>query len=79
MIEPAPRLVVWTDHALVKAQMLGLALADVEEALLGRHAQRTHNTGAADWLIRSGGLAVAYNYPADDELTALIVTLWRRG
>jgi hypothetical protein len=46
-------LVVWTDHALVKAQMLGLASTDVEEALLGRHAQRTHNTGAADWLIRA--------------------------
>jgi hypothetical protein len=78
MTEPAPRLVVWTDHALVKAQMLSLTLTDVEEALLGRHAQRTHNTGAADWLIRSGGLAVAYNYPADDELTVLIVTLWRQ-
>jgi hypothetical protein len=56
-------LIVWTDHALVKAQMLGLALTDVEERLLSSHAQRTSNTGAADWLIRSGGLAVRTTIP----------------
>jgi hypothetical protein len=79
MTEPAPRLVVWTDHALLKAQMLGFALTDVEEAWLGRQFHRAHKAAAADWLIRSGGLAVAYDYAVDDELTALIVALWRQG
>ena len=35
---------------------------------------------AADWLVVSGRLAVAYNHPLEgDELTALVVTLWRRS
>lgn len=76
----APRIVVWTDHALVKAQVLGIARADVEDAVLSGHESRSRNTGAADWLIVAGGLAIVYNHPAgDDELVALIVTLWRRS
>ncbi len=72
-------MVEWTDHALAKAQLLGIARADVEDAILAQHERRSRNTGAADWLVVSGRLAVAYNYPADDELTALVVTLWRRS
>ena len=76
----APRIVAWTDHAFAKAQLLGIARTDVEDAVLSDHASRSKNTGAADWLIASGSLTVAYNHPADgDELTALIVTLWREG
>lgn len=71
-------MVEWTDHALVKAQLLGLARTDVEDAVLTRHERRSRNTGAADWLVVSGGVAIAYKYPGDDELTALVVTLWRR-
>ncbi len=74
-----PRIVEWTDHALAKAQLLSIARADVEEAVLRGHERRSRNTGAADWLVVSGRLAVAYNYPAHDELTALVVTLWRRS
>jgi hypothetical protein len=76
--ESGPRIVTWTDHAVVKAQLLGVPQTDVEEAVLSGHDQRTRNTGAADWLVVSGRIAVAYNHPAADELTALIVTLWRR-
>ena len=72
-------MVDWTDHALAKAQLLGIARADVEDAVLAQHERRSRNTGAADWLVVAGRLAVAYNYPADDELTALVVTLWRRS
>ena len=75
-----PRLVIWTDHALAKADLLGLARADVEDAVLDRYDERTRNTGAADWLVVIGRLAVAYNYPDDGDLTtARVVTLWRRG
>jgi hypothetical protein len=79
MIDPGPRLVAWTDHALVKAQLLGVARADIEDAVLSGHGQRKLNTGAADWLIVAGRVAIAYNHPVDDELTALVVTVWRQG
>jgi hypothetical protein len=77
--QKGPRIVEWTDHALAKAQLLSIARADVEEAVLTLHERRSRNTRAAAWLVVSGRLAVAYNYPARDELTALIVTLWRRS
>jgi hypothetical protein len=56
-------MVEWTDHALAKAQLLGIARADVRDAILAKHERRSRNTGAADWLVVSGRLAVAYNYP----------------
>jgi hypothetical protein len=74
-----PRIVRWSDHALVKADLLGFARADVEHAVLDGHRRRIRNPGAADWLAHAGGLVVAYNHPdAGDEVAALIVTLWRR-
>jgi hypothetical protein len=75
-----PRIIVWSDHALTKAQLLGIARVDVENAILDGHQPRTRNTGAADWLLAHGRLAIAYSHPVDgDELTALVVTLWRRS
>jgi hypothetical protein len=79
MPDAGPSRVEWTDHALAKAALLGIARGDVEDAILMHHRRRTRNTGAADWLLASGRLATAYNYPAADELTALVVTLWRRS
>jgi len=80
MMPDAPRIVAWTDHALAKAQLLGITRIDVEDAVLEGHPSRSKNTGAADWLVVSGRLAIAYNHPADgDELVAVIVTLWRTG
>jgi len=55
-------MVEWTDHALAKAQLLGISRADVEDAVLERHERRSRNTGTADWLVVSGRIAVAYNY-----------------
>jgi hypothetical protein len=75
-----PTLVVWTDHAVVKADLLGATRTDVEDAVLQRHGERTRNTGAADWLLVVGRLAIAYNHPdGGDQTTARVVTLWRRG
>jgi hypothetical protein len=77
--EPAPSHVTWSEHALVKAHLLGYARSDVEELILTGHDARGRNTGAADWLVRSGRLVVAYNFPGADDLTAHVVTLWRRA
>jgi hypothetical protein len=80
MAHEGPRLVEWTDHAFVKAEMFGITRTDVERVVLEGHAGRTRNTRAADWLVSEGRLMVAYNYPhRDDSLTALVVTLWRRA
>jgi hypothetical protein len=74
----SPTIVVWSDHALVKADMLGVARADVEDTVLNGHQRRTRNTRAADWLATSPGLAIAYNHPdSGDQTTARVVTLWR--
>jgi hypothetical protein len=73
-----PRIVVWSEHSLAKADFLGIARSDVEDAVLTGHRRRTRNTGAADWLVVAGRLFIAYNYPdGGDELTARVVTLWR--
>jgi hypothetical protein len=45
---PAPTLVALTDHALVKAQQLGIASLDVDDAVLANHEKRTRNTRASD-------------------------------
>jgi hypothetical protein len=79
MTESRPSTVTWSEHALVKAQMLGYARNDVEELVLAEHAHRTRNTGAADWRLQSGRLVVAYDFPTADGLTAHVVTLWRQA
>lgn len=76
---PEPRIVAWTDLAVVKANLLGIARADIEDAVLTRHRERSRNTRAADWLLVSGRVVIAYNHPASNELTALIVTVWRQS
>jgi hypothetical protein len=78
MPDPEPRLVAWTDHALVKAELLGVPRTDIEEAVVAGHGARERNTGVADWIVTTRAFTIAYNFPAD-ELTALVVTLWRRG
>lgn len=65
---------------MVKAQVLGEPRIQIEDALLANHARRVRNTGAADWLLTIGTLAVAYNHPdGGDDVTARIVTIWRRN
>jgi hypothetical protein len=53
-----PTVVVWTDHALAKAQLLGIARADVEDAVLADHEKRTRN-------LPRCGLAAAVRVPRD--------------
>jgi len=45
---PAPRRVRWTDHALEKAALLGIALTDVEHAVIEQHHRRRRNARSAD-------------------------------
>jgi hypothetical protein len=64
---------------LVKADLLGFTRTDVEQAVLAGHARRRRNSGAGDWLLVAGRLAVVYKHPVSgDGLIALVVTLWRR-
>lgn len=75
----APRRVVWTDHALVKARTLGLARTDVEVRVLDGHGSRERNAGSGDWRILVGRVVVVYNHPdREDSLSARVVTVWRR-
>jgi hypothetical protein len=77
-VTDAPHVIRWTGHALVKADMLGIARSDVEAAILDGHHRRTRNPGAAEWRVRAGQMVIAYDYPDDaDETTARVVTLWR--
>lgn len=74
----APSRVNWTDHALTKAELLGLARADAEEAVRAGHARRARNPRSADWLVGFNRYTIAYNHPdGDDAESARIVTLWR--
>ncbi len=74
-----PISVRWTRHAADKAQQLGFARNDVEEALLARHSERRRNRGNAGWRVIAGGLVVVYEHPDGDEpLVARIVTIWRQ-
>lgn len=61
-------------NALVKAQIFGIAWADIEGSALEGHERRGRNAGGADWLLRVGRLAIAYNHPVDgDDPTARVV------
>jgi hypothetical protein len=75
----APEHVRWTDHAYVKADLLGAARTDIERAVIEGHQARQANTGAAQWRISTGPWLILYDHPdGDDHTTARIVTLWRR-
>jgi hypothetical protein len=54
MSEPGPSKITWSEHAVVKAHLLGYSRSDIEALVLTRHAHRARNTEAADWLLRSG-------------------------
>jgi hypothetical protein len=51
-----PRIIVWSEHALVKARLLGVARSNVRDAILDGHRHRVRNTGAADWCSKEGAL-----------------------
>ena len=74
-----PSRIRWSDHALVKAGILGIARADVEAVVIEGHAGRQRNAGAARWRVSTGRPVVLYDHPdGDDETTARVVTRWRR-
>jgi hypothetical protein len=74
-----PVRVRWTDHAYVKAGLLGADRANIERAVIERHHERQVNPGPAQWRLMTGPWTILYNHPdGDDWTTARIVTLWRR-
>jgi hypothetical protein len=71
--------VSWTVHALDKAWRFGFARSDIEDVVLGRHRRRRRNAGEAGWKVTSGVMVIVYDYPdGEDDLTARVVTVWRR-
>jgi hypothetical protein len=78
-VPSAPSIVRWTDHALTKADFLGIARTDVQDAVLDRYATRQRNGGAGDWKLVRDHTVVIFNHPDQgDDVAALVVTLWRR-
>ena len=68
----------FTLHAERRAIERRLALHELAELVLAHHDRRRRNPGRADWLIRAGGVAIAYDWPdGTDATTALVITLWR--
>jgi hypothetical protein len=63
MAYEGPRLVGWTNRALVKAEVLGVTRRDVERVVLESRARADAQHGAADWLVSEGRLMFAYNHP----------------
>ena len=73
-----PRIVTWSDHALVKADLMGVSRTDMEDAIIAGHPWRARNARAADWLLAAGRLMIAYNcHDGDEEAAAHVVTVWR--
>jgi hypothetical protein len=69
--------VVFTDHALERGSLYGIAYHDIADAVLDQHEHRKQNPGSGDWLLRRGALVVVYNWPdADDAATARVITVW---
>jgi hypothetical protein len=57
---------------------LGVSVEQVTAAVLEHHGRRRRNSRQAAWLVSSGSLRVAYNWPAGgDETAALVVTVFR--
>ena len=71
-----PIRVRFTDHAAERAHRYTVPRTDVADAVLTGHHHRHRNTGAGDWLVQAGGLAVVYDWPDhDDDTTARVITL----
>lgn len=78
MSPPAPAIVAFTRHAERRLAERGIPTSEAAEVVLSEHHRRRRNPGEADWLVRGGGIALAYNWPDEgDEATALVVSGWR--
>lgn len=78
MTGPSPAIVAFTWHAQRRALERGLTLPEIAELVLTHHDRRQRNPGDADWIIRTGAIAVVYDWPdASDVSTALVISAWR--
>lgn len=74
----APTQVVLTIHAQLRAAEREVSVGTVVVLVLDEHQRRRRNPGPADWLISDGGVAIAYDWPANGNADlALVVTVWR--
>ena len=75
-----PHRVVFTDHAVDRAERYGITYSEASDVVLDGHARRLRNPGAAEWQVRGRGLVVVYDWPdAGDDATARVVSLWLQG
>lgn len=73
----APTLVQFTNYAERRAAQRGLSRRQIAELVLAEHPRRRRNPRKADWIVRSQGIGVAYDWPdRGDETIALVVTVW---
>lgn len=73
-----PAIVVFTSHGERRARERHLDPHHLAELLLSNHERRKRNPGQADWLVRTGGVAIAYDWPdGSDQATALVISAWR--
>lgn len=73
----SPAIVRFTSHAERRILERRLDLHAIADLLLWHHDRRRRNPGAADWLVRAGGVAIAYNWPdGEDDATALVISAW---
>lgn len=78
MTGASPAIVRFTLHAERRVLERRLDVHAIADLLLGHHGQRRRNPGDADWLVRAGGVAIAYNWPdGEDDATALVISAWR--
>jgi hypothetical protein len=69
--------VVFTDHAVQRASLYGIAYQGIADAILDEHERRQRNPGSGDWLLRRGALVVVYDWPdGEDAATARVITVW---
>jgi hypothetical protein len=57
----SPSRVTFTRHAELRAAERGINAQEVADVVLDEHPRRRRNPGPADWIVRGGGIVVAYN------------------
>lgn len=72
-----PSRIALTYHAQDRAAQRGISYHSIADLVLNHYQRRLRNPGPADWQLVGGGVAVAYDWPAErDQTLAVVVTVW---
>jgi len=73
-----PIRIAFTRHAELRAQERGVSLQAAADLAFEHHGRRRRNPGLADWVLKVGGIGVAYDWPVSgDSSVARVVTVFR--